>query len=73
MRNEGLNLTDIVRCKDCKHRGHFENKSKVYPDYVCPARCEDDYYSWIPNDNWFCANGEKHDEQSNTQTPTINA
>lgn len=52
----------VVRCKDCKHRGHFEKNHKIYPDDVCPAQCIDGYYSWLPPDDWYCADGEKRDE-----------
>ena len=54
----------IVRCKDCKHRPTDpENKgvgqSLVFPDDVCPCQIGDNWYSWMPKDNWFCADGEE--------------
>lgn len=63
---------DIVRCKECKHRPVMV-WSDVYDDFDvrapevdgkedwrCPCLVEDDpYYSWSPNDNWFCGNGER--------------
>ena len=53
----------IVRCKDCKHRptGTGVNHDVQPPsngDYTCPCLCDDYWYSWIPSDEWFCANGE---------------
>lgn len=58
-----------VCCADCKYRPvpneeyfeaetlsdrmghlHFPKGSK------CPCQCEDEYYSWLPQDDWFCAN-----------------
>lgn len=49
----------VVRCKDCKHRPVWEKNHIVFPDDVCPCQCiDDDYYNWMPVDNWFCANGE---------------
>lgn len=70
--NEGNNSfiehrEEIVRCKDCKHRpADPENKgagpSLVFPDEICPCRIDDDWYSWMPDDNWFCAEGERRDE-----------
>lgn len=24
----------------------------------CPCIQDDEYYSWVPDDEWFCANGE---------------
>ena len=62
-------MKEIVRCKDCKHRPILQKGSK-HPDaprydngegmsdYTCPCLCEDNWYSWMPEDNWFCANGE---------------
>lgn len=62
-------MDEIVRCKDCIHRGHLEPTNAmfsggyciVFPseDYECPARCEDSYCNWHPDDDWFCANGER--------------
>lgn len=49
----------VVRCKDCKHRGYLIGKEKKYPDDVCKAQCYDSYYSWIPGDDWYCADGER--------------
>ena len=55
-----------VRCKDCKHKptGSGINHNIQFPeeDYKCPCRCEDFWYSWMPADDWFCANGERKDE-----------
>lgn len=31
----------------------------VFPDDKCPCQCEDPYYSWLPDPDWFCANGER--------------
>lgn len=39
---------ELVRCKDCKHKGGFG----------CPWWKGED----IPND-WYCANGEKKDDE----------
>lgn len=65
---------EVVRCKDCKHRPVMV-WSEVYDDFDvlapevdgkedwrCPCLVEDDpYYSWSPNDNWFCGNGERRE------------
>lgn len=60
-----VDAVPVVRCKDCIHRPvgdpdeHDVEPSKEN-DYKCPCLCEDDnWYSWIPADDWFCANGEK--------------
>ena len=56
----------VVQCKDCKHKptGSGVNHDIIFPsqDYECPCRCEDFWYSWMPTDDWFCANGEKKEE-----------
>lgn len=59
---------ELVRCKDCKHRPKEPNW-KTYEDGFdiefpegskCPCQCSgDEYYSWYPGDDWFCANGER--------------
>jgi len=59
-------LEAVVYCKDCKHRPTDpENKgvgqSLVFPDDVCPCQIGDNWYSWMPNDNWFCADGKRRD------------
>ena len=60
-----VDAVPVVRCKDCKYRpidtgthqyGHeleFPNEDK------CPCQCDDNWYSWMPDDEWFCANGER--------------
>ena len=59
-----LNTPTNVRCKDCKHRPQKPNYDDYdgfdleFPDRRCPCQCEDGFYSWYPNDDWFCANGE---------------
>lgn len=55
---------EIVRCKDCKHRPieNGANHDIEFPDGRCPCQCEETYshwYSWMPDDDWFCANGER--------------
>ena len=55
---------ELVRCKDCKHRPTIPDGARSafdiqFPDEVCPCSCEDGFYSWCPDDNWFCASGEK--------------
>lgn len=58
-RNRMKETVQVVRCKDCKHRPVWEKNHIVFPDDVCPCQCiDDDYYNWMPVDNWFCANGE---------------
>ena len=56
----------VVRCKDCKHRPTQTKPPKTYgfsiefpEESKCPCQCDDGFYSWYPNDDWFCANGER--------------
>ena len=63
-----IDAVPVVRCKDCKYRpidtgGHNYGQDLFFPDdYKCPCRCEDQWYSWMPRDDWFCANGERREE-----------
>ena len=65
---------DIVRCKDCiNNPGRKGNKKHMCPlndmynyDEMATLDVEEYYYSetvddnWVdPNDDWFCANGER--------------
>lgn len=63
---------ELIRCKDCKHRPlvvwneAYGEVDVLAPeidgkeDWRCPCLIDDDpYYSWSPNDNWFCASGER--------------
>ena len=53
-----VSAENVVRCKDCKHR---PNENYEFPEgSKCPCHCSgDEYYSLIPDDNWFCADGEQ--------------
>ena len=58
---------ELIRCKDCKHRptinGEYENGfSLEFPTSRCPCQCDDGWYNWMPDDDWYCANGERKDE-----------
>ena len=57
----------IVHCKYCLHRPrvvgttYYTGFDLCFPDNRCPCRCEiDGFYSWMPDDDWFCANGERN-------------
>ena len=61
---------EVVRCRECKHRPkepNFETYESgfdiEFPEgSKCPCKCSgDEYYSWYPEDNWFCADGERKD------------
>jgi hypothetical protein len=58
------NRQELVRCKNCKHRpimpkDYTDGFDLIFPDKECPCKCEDGWYSWYPEDNWFCANGDR--------------
>ena len=56
-----------VHCKDCKYRPIQTEPGKAgftleFPyGYRCPCECEDGYYSWYPDDDWYCKYGERKD------------
>ena len=62
-------IVDVIRCKECMHRPIMDKgivKAPViydglsaYRSTVCPFICDDPYYNRMPDDNFFCANGEK--------------
>ena len=61
-------VQSVTHCKDCVYRPYYEpSDSKsvsdlVFPDYrfnPCPCRVEDVWYSWMPDDDWFCAYGKR--------------
>ena len=60
----------VVRCKDCKHRpreipfttswGETQTYLEFPNDSKCPCwNPSEEYYSWNPDDDWFCADGER--------------
>jgi hypothetical protein len=66
-------MQELVRCKDCKHRpkkpnwATFEDGGDIeFPENSkCPCQnTSDRYYSWYPDDDWFCADGERKDDWS---------
>lgn len=60
-------MVAVVRCKDCKHRptdtrgtdGDMTGFAIEFPDEQCPCQCEDGWYNWYPDDDWFCGNGKR--------------
>lgn len=57
---------EIVFCKDCKHRP-IETFNGIIPpqkdDWKCPCLCDDYFYSWRPRDDFFCARGERKNDE----------
>lgn len=60
---------ELIFCKDCKHRpkrlGTDEHTglNLDFPDKICPCQCEDPWYSWMPEDHWYCANAERKNNE----------
>lgn len=57
-------VVPVVRCKECKHRPTRPKNARgdfdlMYPDDICPLQCGDPWYNQEPDDDWFCANGER--------------
>lgn len=60
---------NIVRCKECRHRpikedadGENYGSNLIGPtedDEICPCLVDDGWYSWMPEDNFFCGYGER--------------
>lgn len=59
---------ELVRCRDCIHKPHTTDRFNpispdgfeiIFPDYRCPCQCDDGYYNYMPDDNWYCGNGER--------------
>lgn len=71
-----LSLADVqpvVHCKDCIRRPHYDppdsdhNSDLVFPDKwnsLCPFYCEDNWYSEMPHDDWFCNFGKRKDGET---------
>ena len=60
-----VEVKELVLCKNCKHRPtetDDEDMEYEFPDEKCPCQCEDCWYSWMPKDDWFCAEGERKEE-----------
>ena len=64
-----IDALPVVRCRDCKHRpiptkpSFHGGEWLDFPDSVCPCQCEDMWYSWNPDGDWFCGNGERKEKE----------
>lgn len=48
--NTKIDMVEVVRCKDCVNNGTSR----------CPCHYSGDpYIDWNPDDDWFCADGER--------------
>lgn len=64
-----VDAVEVVRCKDCKHRGYIVKDRRGYEwiEYEetshCPLQCyDDDYYNRLSEDDFFCADGERRED-----------
>lgn len=65
-------VAELVRCKECKHRpikedpdGEDYGFNLIEPndeDDRCPCLVDDGWYSWLPNDDFYCGYGEREDK-----------
>ena len=72
---EGIEATelDLVRCGECKHRpikddpdGENYGFNIIEPtdgDDICPCLVGDGWYSWMPEDNFYCGRGERRADE----------
>lgn len=63
-----IDSVPVVRCRECIHRPSVSDHDEIggfkyeFPDDRCPCKCVDRWYSWMPDDNWFCGNGEHRED-----------
>lgn len=50
----------LVRCKECKHNPKY---TKDFQYGKCVYTCDDDWYACEPMDDFFCAYGERIDNE----------
>lgn len=64
-----VDAVEVVRCKDCVYKPYVVDvfhasygDVPVLESDKCPCVNKDDYfYSHMPDDDWFCANGERRE------------
>lgn len=71
-----VKIERLVRCKDCKYKPKWREGASekfrdgfdlIFPEWKenpCPCQCEDLSYSYMPDDNWFCPNGERKEQDN---------
>ena len=65
----------IIRCRECRHRpikedadGENYGFNLIEPndgDDRCPCLVSDGWYSWMPEDDFYCGYGERDSEKPN--------
>lgn len=75
---EKAGYVKVVRCKDCKHRPVWNlddihgfrwlttpNEEDQYSKIVCPCLTGEEREDWwMPKDDWFCASGERKENDA---------
>ena len=66
-------VQDLVRCGECKHKpikedvnGENYGFNLIEPtegDKRCPCLVSDGWYSWMPDDNFYCKFGERKESE----------
>lgn len=66
MYDNAPDVVEVVRCKDCRHRPFIDEDGCVWApswdDETCPCLCEDCYYNWMPDEDFFCGKGERRND-----------
>ena len=63
-----IDAEPVIHCKDCKHRpirvldDNREGFNIEFPTERCPCQCDDPWFNWMPDDDWYCANAERKTE-----------
>lgn len=56
---------EVIRCKDCKHRPFDGEDSQgfgvEFPGEMCPCQCGDGWYNWRPDNEWYCGNARRRE------------
>ena len=71
-------VSELIRCKDCKHRPHKDKYGHIVPprvqvgvydgepeyddDMACPYVCDDGWYSRVPGDEQYCDRAEPKED-----------
>lgn len=79
-----VKAVEVVKCKNCAHRPILQEIQRniyhvVAPDDICPFGRVEDYIQIMPEDDFYCANGERmmdhetNGKENTNNEPTIDA
>lgn len=55
---------ELVMCKNCANRPRLNIRGTTDYNGDCPcASTGDPYYDYVPDDEWYCANGVRMDSE----------